>query len=94
MVDNSLVGVDHFRAYGVQVNSKKSPKFRYLFWIATSWCIWFHRNNVVFRGLVFDARVNHIKSISWEWFISIVGRNLDLVLHNWWAKPLDCLCSL
>lgn len=108
-VNGNLVGVDHFRAYGLRIASKKAHRVKYLVWMATTWCIWLHRNSVLFKGKVFDVKVvsNHIKwishclskkknikSISWEWFISRVGWNLSCVIANWWVNPLNCLSRL
>lgn len=66
-----LVGFDHFRSYGSRLQSKKFTRVNYLIWAATTWSIWLYKNNVLLRGIVFDSQaiINHVKSLSWEWFI-------------------------
>jgi hypothetical protein len=42
--------IDHFLSFGGLFGGKKIKKFRYIIWLATTWCIWRTRNNILFRG--------------------------------------------
>lgn len=74
-VDDLLVGAGHFKTYRISCKSKVWHRYNLLLWVATTWCIWIHNNNVIFRGTIFDRLVvsNHVKSLSWGWFVSNVG---------------------
>ncbi|KHN33915.1 hypothetical protein glysoja_031777, partial [Glycine soja] len=46
-------------------------KWRYLIWHYTCWCMWKHRNDIIFKGHTFDGGelLGGIKINSWEWFL-------------------------
>lgn len=51
---------------------------------------------MLFREKVFDVQVvvNHVKTVSRGWFISLASYNSVHVLSDWWVNPLPCLFSL
>ncbi|CAJ2653429.1 unnamed protein product [Trifolium pratense] len=71
-----LEGWNHFLSFGSLVKSKKGNQIRHLIWLATTWCLWKLRNNVVFNGALPDASklVDDIKTFSWFWFRGRFGR--------------------
>ncbi|CAJ2672826.1 unnamed protein product [Trifolium pratense] len=86
----------HFLRFGSLVKVKKGMKVRHLIWLATTWCIWRMRNNILFRGEMANcsALVDSIKFISWLWFSGRAGRRADHLYYNWCANPLYCLQSI
>jgi hypothetical protein len=40
---------------GIYLSKKKRGRINYLIWLATSWNIWKHRNNVIFSGITPNA---------------------------------------
>jgi hypothetical protein len=40
---------EHFLLFGDLIKSKANKKHRHIIWLATTWCIWRLRNNLVFR---------------------------------------------
>jgi hypothetical protein len=74
------------------VKTKRGNRIRHLIWLATTWSIWKHRNNVVFNGGLPNASVllENLKAISWIWFSGSSGR-LFLVLCKlvYWSSCLS-----
>ncbi|CAJ2673626.1 unnamed protein product [Trifolium pratense] len=70
------VGCKHFLSFGLIIKSKKGKKVRHLIWLATTWCLWRTRNNILFRGdkADFSALLDQIRFISWLWFSGRAGR--------------------
>ncbi|CAJ2661771.1 unnamed protein product [Trifolium pratense] len=91
-----VVGWKHFLTFGSLVKSKKGMKVKHLVWLATTWCLWRMRNNILFRGDVadFSGVFDHIKFISWLWFSGRAGRNSGYVYPNWCIDPLCCLQNI
>ncbi|GAU23394.1 hypothetical protein TSUD_334420 [Trifolium subterraneum] len=60
-------GWKHFLHYGSLVKNKKGMKVRHLIWLATTWCLWRMKNNILFRDENADFAVvfDQIKFISW-----------------------------
>jgi hypothetical protein len=58
---------DHFLSFGGIFSGKKTKKFRYIIWMATTWCIWRTRNIILFRGdpINIISLVNQIVYIAW-----------------------------
>jgi hypothetical protein len=56
----------HFNSFGDIVKSKRGSKVKHLIWLATMWCAWRLRNNIVFRGAIAECAllVDQIKLIS------------------------------
>jgi hypothetical protein len=46
---NSTSVQQHFILFGELIKSKANKKHRHIIWLATTWCIWRWRNNIVFR---------------------------------------------
>ncbi|XP_045831669.1 uncharacterized protein LOC123923074 [Trifolium pratense] len=89
-------GWKHFISFGDLVMSKRLAKTRHVIWLATTWSIWRTRNNIVFRGYVFnlDALIDQIIFISWFWFIGRLGVNTSFVFSDWCNDPLVCIDSI
>jgi hypothetical protein len=90
-IDFSSV-TDHFLSFGSIIRGKNSKKLRHIIWLATTWCIWRTRNNILFRGdhINFNSLVNQIVYIAWLWFIGRLRRNVDFSFSDWCNNPLDC----
>jgi hypothetical protein len=90
-IDFSSV-TDHFLSFGSIIRGKNSKKLRHILWLATTWCIWRTRNNILFRGdhINFNSLVNQIVYIAWLWFIGRLRRNVDFSFSDWCNNPLDC----
>jgi hypothetical protein len=61
----------HFCMFGNLIRLKKEGgRVSRLIWLATTWSLWKHRNDVLFNGATPDASilVNIIKTTSWIWF--------------------------
>jgi hypothetical protein len=54
-------GWEHFFAFGALLENKKFEKARHVIWLATTWCLWRARNNVLFRGEAIDVKVLRIR---------------------------------
>ncbi|XP_045802312.1 uncharacterized protein LOC123895887 [Trifolium pratense] len=89
-------GRHHFTFFGSLVKSKKGGKVKHLIWLATTWCLWRLRNNIVFRGdfADFSGLLDQIKFVSWLWFSGRAGRKSGYLYHNWCMNPLCCLRSI
>jgi hypothetical protein len=61
----------HFNMSGTLVKGGGGSKVRQLIWLATTWCLWRIRNNIMFRGVLPNLLilVDQIMDISWFWFI-------------------------
>jgi hypothetical protein len=81
-------GFNHFFKFGDIIKSKKGNRVRHLIWLATTWCIWRLRNNIVFRGKVADyaVLVDNINVISWIWFSGRSGRKTIYSFYDWCSK--------
>ncbi|CAJ2645290.1 unnamed protein product [Trifolium pratense] len=93
--NNQGIGHIHFMQFGAAVKAQKGMKFRHLIWLATTWCIWRMRNNIIFRGegADFQRLFDHIRNISWYWFSGRVGRLDKSTFFDWCNNPLKCLSS-
>jgi ribosomal protein L30/L7E len=83
----------HFLLFGDLIKSKVNKKHRHIIWLATTWCIWRRRNNLVFRddrATIFST-VNQIIYMSWFWFSGRLRCNVDITFDYWCTNPLDCL---
>jgi hypothetical protein len=92
-------GVDccrHFLLFGDLVGSKKGGgRISRLIWLATTWSIWRHRNNAIFKGITPDSKslFNEIKIVSWFWFSCRLGRLSNSTFMYWCLDPLNCISS-
>jgi hypothetical protein len=84
--------INHFLSFGGIFSGKKTKKFRYIIWLAATWCIWRTRNNILFRGdhINIISLVNQIVYIAWLWFIGRLRSNVDFSFVDWCNNPLDC----
>jgi hypothetical protein len=75
----------HFLKFGDLVKGKINKRFRHLVWLATMWCLWRSRNNIIFRGdhVNISSLVDQIKYMSWFWFSDRVKNNVDVVFSDW-----------
>jgi hypothetical protein len=86
----------HFLLFGDLVKSKVNKRHRHIIWLATMWCIWRRRNNIVFRedrATIFST-VNQIIYMSWFWFSGRLRSNVDITFDYWCTNPLDCLQNI
>jgi hypothetical protein len=77
---NSTSVQQHFFLFGDFIKSKANKKHRHIIWLATTWCIWRWRNNIVFRedrATIFSL-VNQIIFMSWFWFSGHLRSNVDI----------------
>jgi hypothetical protein len=87
---------NHFQVFGALVKSKNGSRVRHLIWLATTWCIWKLRNQIVFNGAAPDVTqlVEEIKRFSWSWFRGRSGRKTFLSYYEWCVEPLICFQSI
>jgi hypothetical protein len=62
---------NHFTLFGNILKEAANKKSRHLIWLATTWSLWRHRNNIVFRGdsVNVSSLVKQILYIVWFWLI-------------------------
>jgi hypothetical protein len=93
---NSTSVQHHFLLFGDLIKSKVIKKHRHIIWLATTWCLWRRRNNIIFRDdrpTIFSL-VHQIIYISWFWFSSRLRSNVDISFDYWCINPLDCLQNI
>jgi hypothetical protein len=93
----TIVGTvqQHFLLFGDLIKGKHSKSVKHIIWLATTWCIWRKRNNIIFRGenMNVPSLVDQIIYISWLWFISHIETRAILVFSDWCFNPLNCIQS-
>jgi hypothetical protein len=94
--NNSNSVQEHFLIFGDLIKSKATKvniKHCHTNWLATMWCLWRARNNIVFREdrVTIDSLVDQIIYMSWFWFSSRLRSNVDISFDSWCINPLDCL---
>jgi hypothetical protein len=93
-IPTEVVGWNNFMRFGELLRlNKAGRRVNHLIWLAITWNIWKHRNQVIFQGANPDliAIVNDIKSISWFWFSNRYGRNSKSTMLQWCLDPLGCI---
>ncbi|KAK2372488.1 hypothetical protein QL285_073614 [Trifolium repens] len=72
--------------------NKKEKVGLCLIWSAYIWVLWSVRNNCIFNnGAVnLEEVVDHIKLLSWKWFIGRVAKG-SVLLYEWNWEPLICM---
>jgi hypothetical protein len=93
---NSNSVQQHFFLFGDLIKSKAikvNNKHRHIIWLATTWCIWRGRNNIVFREdqVTIGSSVDQIIYMSWFWFSGRLRSNVAISFDSWCTNPLDCL---
>jgi len=70
-------------------------KCKSLIWLATTWCLWLMRNDILFKGRVGDVSVvtDSIKTLSWVWFSARNEAKTCFDFPYWCNNPLACLQS-
>ncbi|XP_058727077.1 uncharacterized protein LOC131598499 [Vicia villosa] len=60
-------------------------------WITVCWCIWTHRNNVIFNNGVIDIAeiVQSVKTHSWWWLAISSKHKVSCNYYEWCHSPLD-----
>jgi hypothetical protein len=83
----------HFIEFG---EGKIDKRYQHIIWLATTWCLWHMRNNILFRGdcVNISSLVNQIVYTAWFWFIGRLRNNVDLAFSAWYNNPLFCLQSI
>jgi hypothetical protein len=96
-IPEGAVGWNHFLLFGDLIMlSKGGGRVSRLIWLATTWNIWRHRNNMIFNGGTPDAStlLKDVKCTSWFWFSCRYGRNSSVSFSYWCIDPLGCLKSI
>jgi hypothetical protein len=86
----------HFLMFGDLIKSNVNKRYRHVIWLATTWCIWRWRNQIVFRGdrVNISTLVDQIIYMLWFWFTGRLRSNVDIFFDTWCNIPLHCLqCS-
>ncbi|KAK2357157.1 hypothetical protein QL285_094457 [Trifolium repens] len=93
LLDNE--GWNHFVSFGDLSNSKVDGRVRHLIWLATTWIIWKHRNNVIFNGALPDTKliIDEVKTFAWLWFSNRFGIKTCITFSCWCIDPMACFQS-
>lgn len=88
-----IEGREHFIQHGFFLRGKRYRKVRHIVWLAVVWSLWTMRNKVIFQGTPADFIhvMDHIKMISWCWFIYREGTACSLCFSDWCSSPRSCL---
>ena len=83
---------NHFNLFDTTLKGATNKRSRHLIWLATTWCLWRHRNNIVFRGDSVNASslVEQIKYITWFWLIGREKLNVNVAFSDWCKDPVPC----
>jgi hypothetical protein len=94
-VSSNLAGYDHFTRFGQLFRHQKKGRINHLIWLATTWCIWNLRNQVVFNGATPDASTlfEDIKFYSWLWFSRHFTRNSCIIFSIWCQDHMSSILS-
>jgi hypothetical protein len=70
--------------FGDLSKGKHSKRVKHIIWLATMSSLWHTRNNIIFRGDFVNVQslVDQIVYISWFWFISRIGVNVNIVFSD------------
>jgi hypothetical protein len=94
-VPTYLVGCNHFTRFGKLFRHQNKGRTNHLIWLATTWCTWNLRNQVVFNGATPDASTlfEDIKFYSWLWFSRRLARDSCIIFSNWCQDPMSSILS-
>jgi hypothetical protein len=83
----------HFLLFGDLIKGNINKRYWHNIWLATTWCIWRWRNQIVFRGERANVSniVDQIIYMSWFWFTGRSRSNVDISFDTWYNNPLHCL---
>jgi hypothetical protein len=86
----------HTLLFGNLFKGKKTKRMRHIIWLAITWCIWRARNNILFRGVIFNVSslANQILYTAWFWLIGRQKINVDFSFLDWYNNPLKCIQSI
>jgi hypothetical protein len=70
---------------------KRTKKGLILIWNAIMWVLWKNQNECVFNNkeINIEEMVDHVKLLSWKWFISRMAKG-PCLLYEWNWSPFDC----
>ena len=86
--------VAHFESFYLVNGSRKQNFVWKGVWTAIIWCLWEHRNSVVFNeGVVDDEEVLYKAQLkSWLW-LKHKGNNFSYSFADWLLNPWPCISS-
>jgi hypothetical protein len=78
--------------FAFAVGNKKSRSGLISVWNAATWCLWRHRNKILFENGTWDLSgvVDEIKVMSWKWWIER-SNSPQCLLYEWYQEPALCL---
>jgi hypothetical protein len=93
--EGPVYGLNHFSLFGTLFRYPKGGRVNHLIWLATTWCVWNLRNQVVFNGATPSATslLVDIKTFSWLWFSGRYARNSCISVSNWCQEPMNSILS-
>jgi hypothetical protein len=88
-------GLNHFSLFDTLFRYPKGGRVNHLIWLATTWCVWNLRNQVVFNGASPSAitLLEDIKTFSWLWFSGRYARNACISFTDWCHDPISTILS-
>jgi hypothetical protein len=91
----SVLGLNHFSMFGTLFRYPKGGRVNHLIWLATAWCVWNLRNQVVFNGTTPSANslLEDIKTFSWLLFSGRYARNSCISFSAWCLDPMSTILS-
>jgi hypothetical protein len=83
---------NHFTLFGESLKETNNKRSRHIIWLATTWCLWRKRNNILFRGEFVNVSsvVEQILHIAWFWLIGREMSNANVLFSDWCKNHLDC----
>jgi hypothetical protein len=89
-------GRHHFAQFGNLFWYPKGGRVNHLIWLATTWCVWNLRNQVVFKGAtpIASTLADDIKTFSWLWLNGRFARNSCILFSDWCQDPMSSIISL
>ncbi|XP_058756741.1 uncharacterized protein LOC131629955 [Vicia villosa] len=84
---------DHFLQVMNALRNYCSPRRVAGIWMATCWCIWKQRNDIIFNNVVGDVDeiVHNVKMFTWWWLALGSKQRVLCNFYEWFHNPLVCV---
>jgi len=84
--------INHFEQFSCICFNKEGNRLWKSLWVLVIWCIWKHRNKVIFNQAKIDVEeiVTLAQVQSWAWMKHKV-KNVKFSFSDWILSPLACI---